>query len=670
MDDAALENTIARASACPLLPKTVDAFADDIRAGRILLPAALEGALERRDGHAVTVLALAGVSAGHRLSIEQLLACGPWVENVQHWIVLLAATQGSPLAVTLQLLARGQHSSEREATAVLYAAENLAGRPCPPELLRHVRLLLQAGLSLMGKAVLAAAVLRMKLDESQLEGAAAFHSLASTGAARRIASGLREMFRSSVSAALRDTAEHVPIKRVNDKVGRNDPCPCGSGRKYKKCCARKKGGVPRPPAVARTPRPPRRAGRHLTTERLDKMRIVELRALDPEQLSPACLMTGMRRLATHNFWEECERWLTLAARRGPAASLREELLYHALDAGQDALVQKLYSAIDDPSAVAPELRLAVVLAQERGPALELLEQTARAALRGECQEVDLANTIVHRLPALGIYFARGCLSSERLLEADTVLDGIAQARIRLDLPSADPAYELVELLDDAEERDWEGRTSAARKAESLNAELRSLRKSLHDAEERGRALEKDLRAQQEELATSAQDPDPPPQVPPEELRRLRGKVAELKGLLKEKAAERRTLREELAQAKRAQKNTVPDDAEAAEDVEGEQADGPPRGLLLPAWTSNAEEELRRAPPRVAASTLRVAYQLGAGHDGAWREVKKLKRVVGILSARVGIHYRLLFRIDSDEGCLRMLSLVHRQSLLTAIKRLA
>jgi preprotein translocase subunit SecA len=23
------------------------------------------------------------------------------------------------------------------------------------------------------------------------------------------------------------------------KVGRNDPCPCGSGRKYKKCCGRK-----------------------------------------------------------------------------------------------------------------------------------------------------------------------------------------------------------------------------------------------------------------------------------------------------------------------------------------------------------------------------------------------------------------------------------------------
>ncbi len=31
------------------------------------------------------------------------------------------------------------------------------------------------------------------------------------------------------------------LKNKNDKVGRNDPCPCGSGLKYKKCCLLKKG---------------------------------------------------------------------------------------------------------------------------------------------------------------------------------------------------------------------------------------------------------------------------------------------------------------------------------------------------------------------------------------------------------------------------------------------
>jgi preprotein translocase subunit SecA len=29
-----------------------------------------------------------------------------------------------------------------------------------------------------------------------------------------------------------------PVKRKGNKVGRNQPCPCGSGKKYKKCCGR------------------------------------------------------------------------------------------------------------------------------------------------------------------------------------------------------------------------------------------------------------------------------------------------------------------------------------------------------------------------------------------------------------------------------------------------
>ena len=42
------------------------------------------------------------------------------------------------------------------------------------------------------------------------------------------------------AAAQHDTRENVkrePI-RVNKTVGRNDPCPCGSGKKFKNCCGR------------------------------------------------------------------------------------------------------------------------------------------------------------------------------------------------------------------------------------------------------------------------------------------------------------------------------------------------------------------------------------------------------------------------------------------------
>ena len=35
-----------------------------------------------------------------------------------------------------------------------------------------------------------------------------------------------------------DSAVKQPKKRAEEKVGRNDPCPCGSGKKYKQCCGR------------------------------------------------------------------------------------------------------------------------------------------------------------------------------------------------------------------------------------------------------------------------------------------------------------------------------------------------------------------------------------------------------------------------------------------------
>ena len=34
------------------------------------------------------------------------------------------------------------------------------------------------------------------------------------------------------------TGSGVTVRRVTEKVGRNDPCPCGSGKKYKNCCGR------------------------------------------------------------------------------------------------------------------------------------------------------------------------------------------------------------------------------------------------------------------------------------------------------------------------------------------------------------------------------------------------------------------------------------------------
>jgi len=42
---------------------------------------------------------------------------------------------------------------------------------------------------------------------------------------------------SEAAAAAEAQAKAKPV-RTGPKVGRNDPCPCGSGKKYKNCCGK------------------------------------------------------------------------------------------------------------------------------------------------------------------------------------------------------------------------------------------------------------------------------------------------------------------------------------------------------------------------------------------------------------------------------------------------
>jgi len=42
-----------------------------------------------------------------------------------------------------------------------------------------------------------------------------------------------------MNASHGDEGGNTPkTSKKSDSIGRNDPCPCGSGRKYKKCCGK------------------------------------------------------------------------------------------------------------------------------------------------------------------------------------------------------------------------------------------------------------------------------------------------------------------------------------------------------------------------------------------------------------------------------------------------
>jgi uncharacterized protein len=51
-----------------------------------------------------------------------------------------------------------------------------------------------------------------------------------------IAAGVTKIYRYFEARRLTPISESTTYRRITPKVGRNDPCPCGSGRKFKQCC--------------------------------------------------------------------------------------------------------------------------------------------------------------------------------------------------------------------------------------------------------------------------------------------------------------------------------------------------------------------------------------------------------------------------------------------------
>lgn len=54
------------------------------------------------------------------------------------------------------------------------------------------------------------------------------------------AAGVMRMHKHFLERRADYVAEGGTFIRSGAKTGRNDPCPCGSGRKYKQCCARQR----------------------------------------------------------------------------------------------------------------------------------------------------------------------------------------------------------------------------------------------------------------------------------------------------------------------------------------------------------------------------------------------------------------------------------------------
>jgi hypothetical protein len=663
----------------PAIP-TVTALANAIRAGATDPAKAVADALAKGRPDEAIAAVLAGSVAERALDARLIEPLVPTVTDLLAIPVLVASAGGDRVAMLLDLVEADSMTSDREAMALFLAATVGFGRRTTQLARFHTLLRLVARRCSGG-------------DDASLLLAAG--GAAKDAGAVRVVSAVANLADAEGDAFVKDVlhafehprdvlpkeaarwlASGYTATRAAPKVGRNDPCPCGSGKKYKKCCE----GKPVPAGAGEPGAVYTRAPEVLTPDRVNDLTVEELAAIDLATFPPDALVTAMRRFALFRRWDEAERALDALLARGVPDTdrdgLREELIVGALDVKQLEVAKRIRAKIEGE--LDPVVALRLELQAPTKHTVAHVDALARESLRTDpTLAIDLAYGLLVTHPALGIHFARGVIDPRRPLDSEILLDKIEEAR---DVLALAPGDAWQSIYDEALDRDvvhHAAQAEATSRGEELAAEAERLRGQAKLASSRVAELEARLREQERALKdaaprSTASTTHPAPSDE-EERKRLRTKVEELKARIAEGNEERASLRKELTRrndelvSAAAQERARPTKEEIFVEEPGDAA-AAPRELLIPRFTRAAESTLRAMPSRTARDAFDTIGALATGDANAWAEVKRLARLAApVYEGRIGIHYRVLFAIESKG--LEVLDVVHRKDLRGAVDRL-
>ncbi len=688
---------VKRAAATAYCRPALKALAAELPADDTILAAALAKAADGREAKAFSHLYLAALYAGRRLAAEVLETGAPLLPEARTILYTALRLEGDVAQALAVAIRSGRMGYEREALSVVvgWLDYERRKRVAPPEFIALTR-------KICRETVRADRILiRMLLNHAAtLSGDAVVAQLLEIDGHRELAPNplLEQVRKYSTEAGWDNMIPSSPVgetvlgsgatlTRAVPKAGRNDPCPCGSGKKFKQCCA---GKVSLSDQYAVDGVTLSEAAAHpeliLTAERIQGMRAHELHAFDPHLLAPELVGKVVIRLARFREISRAIEVLQAVGREAFSDDTLDELAYEFQVARDAEALRWLLGWA--PGAVELSLEIEVLLAPpaERwelirrrvGEAFDAL-RTGEKSARIRFSEIGFAALTVD--PAFGILIARGVLPDCGWLDQTALLEAIEDARDVLLLDDDEPGREIVDATDRAsidEARhalDVEkARAESSSRVTQRDAEIQRLKTQI-DAMQESLTKREDASAAAaaaREKSTDRSTTAPPPEAA--ETRELRENLRRLKDNLKVEHEERnralqelRATRDQLRRATREKpENPAPERPLADHDPEADESDSggvewERQMLRIPEYGAAFRESLRRHPRQVAAAALALAGRLAGGDPSTWKTVRSLKLRPGTLRARVAGDYRLLFEIQPGD-ILRMVDLILRRDL--------
>ncbi len=595
--------------------------------------------------------------------------------------------------------------------ALAYICQERLGGVYPPELITRARLLARIKDTLGEPGLLALFGIAEITRDPALASILKIDSEKKWQSTVRVTESLKDTCRTPPLDRIAITADRKlgqgqlggqPVRRAVARVGRNDPCPCQSGRKYKICCmgrdAERLSDSSRVAGVSQAelradPEP------HLTAEQILHAGPNEILRYDPRKIAPQLLeylFVSLMVRALDDRFVECLELLGFPEDRD---ELCQTYLFHTMKSGRSAAIRKLLAvhpragSLQEASGTGIQLAMleedpAGYLAQIEGDALSLVRSEDP-----EHYEYFGISLLTSKLPALGILVSRALIPSLDEKSAQSLLEQVVITRDKLGLSPEDPAADLLEqrLLEETganEAEDTKESRALAETRERLEAKAREtefLRRSLETLRRDVKRREARPPAESAQTASAGSGPAADETA----LKELRFKVQKLKGELNERHEERLALREELREARAkveadaddssgqvADEDAVraPRDSGHEAETEAEDAHLLPeesaevQPVRLPEFPRKFQESLQALPRHVARNAVATIGRLAAGELAAFAGVVRLKACPDVYRQRIGSSHRLLFRLTSER--LVVVDLINRRDLDRRVKSLA
>jgi mRNA-degrading endonuclease RelE of RelBE toxin-antitoxin system len=666
------------------------------------LDALLAAVVASHEPLVMTNLMMAALAVDRPLDAQHLTTGAEQFDDIGTMITIAGHCRGELAAAMLEALRSGHMGWEREALALIIAAWHCQVNTCawPEGLITEARVLARRVITPEARNLLYAAAHLLGDDDLwdilDPEPSQEIRRLGEISARNLILNLELPVLDAIPELPLPVVLQGGTIQRAVARVGRNEPCPCGSGKKYKRCCLEQDLERLRDSSeIAGVTRQEQRESPevYLTEERLWEMRAHDVVALDPA-LIPSELYDSY--INCLNLYDEFEAVLAFLEVNGVQDAYEEHIvdsIEQALSAQKPEMARRLAAHVPEFKAAQSFFPLSFRFARDRlehGPALKLVESAALENLDKAsptdfiCQLIDIG------CPALGILAGRGAIAYSDLWEAETVLNHVLEARDRLDLPPADFAEDLFEqrLVERASAATDTGtnvrNTAEYEQLQAASTRAQELEKKLTEKERALKTAQQALARKQQPNVPKATVPDTPAITtrPNPEVAELQSAIVDLKQEVKRNHQDRNRYRRKFKTAVANREAAEKENQAVRSELEARLAateafeDDAPELLLdeavatsypvrVPVFADRFTAVLGRLPEAAARKAVHLSGRLAAGEEAAFQGAKRLAANRMIIRQRLGV-YRLLFRLEATE--LVVLECVHRRELEKAVGR--